>query len=73
MKTILIIGAGRSSSSLIRYLLKHSEQEDWTIKVGDMDLSMAEEKIGGHPRGHAFHFDALDEEKNLIQDIENYR
>lgn len=60
MKTILIIGAGRSSSTMIKYLLEHSKQENWKIRVGDMDLVLAEKKIAGHPNGQAFQFNALD-------------
>jgi hypothetical protein len=40
MKTLLVIGAGLSSSSLIRYFLQHAEQEDWQIRVVDQDLDL---------------------------------
>jgi len=62
MKTILVIGAGRSSSSMIRYFLNNAEKEDWYIRVGDMDLEMAQDKVGEHPRSEAFQFDALNAE-----------
>jgi saccharopine dehydrogenase-like NADP-dependent oxidoreductase len=62
MKKILVIGAGRSSSSLIRYLLDHSDKENWKIKVGDRDLELAQQKTNGHPNAEAFQFNALDEE-----------
>jgi len=62
MKTILVIGAGRSSSSMIRYFLNNAEKEDWYIRVGDMNLEMAQDKVGKHPRSEAFQFDALNEE-----------
>ncbi len=70
MKTILIIGAGRSSSSMIRYFLKNAEQESWKIRVGDMDVAAAREKVGDHPRGEAFAFDALNEESRN-RELEN--
>jgi saccharopine dehydrogenase-like NADP-dependent oxidoreductase len=60
MKNILVIGAGRSSSSLIKYLLDHSEQEKWKIRVGDMDLELAHSKVKNHPNGDAFSFNATD-------------
>ena len=63
MKTILVIGAGRSSSSMIRYFLNNAEKEDWYIKVGDMNLEMAQGKVGNHARAQAFQFDALNENK----------
>lgn len=57
MKTILIIGAGRSSPSLIRYLLQYAGSENWQVRVGDVDEKMAQQKIENHPRGTAFRFD----------------
>ena len=58
-RQILIIGAGRSCSSLVDYLLEHAKEGDWKVKVGDMDLSLAEDRIHNHPAGIAFQFDAL--------------
>ncbi len=68
MKIILLLGAGLSSSSLIRYLLDHAEQEDWFVNVVDQDLSLAQRKIGNHPRAAALSFNALDpaERKPMI-------
>jgi saccharopine dehydrogenase-like NADP-dependent oxidoreductase len=60
MKRILILGAGLSSSSLIRYLLERSEEYDWQIRVVDQDLKLVQRKINGHPRGVALAFNALD-------------
>lgn len=54
MKTILVLGAGRSSSSLIKRLLDRGEDCGWRVVVGDIDLSVAEQKVGGHPQGEAF-------------------
>lgn len=58
MKNILIIGAGRSSSSLIKYLLDVSEKEQFMVHVGDVDTSLAEQKTGKHKNSRAFTFDA---------------
>lgn len=63
MKNILIIGAGRSSANLIKYLLDHAEQFDWSIRVGDMDVTFARQKIGNSKRGEAFQLDASNEEQ----------
>lgn len=60
MKKILIIGAGRSSANLIRYLLEHAEEEKWKVRVGDMDVSFAGQKIGNSPHGEAIMLDASD-------------
>ena len=61
-KEILVIGAGRSSSSMIRYFLQNAEKENWKIHVGDMDLDLAKEKVDGSPFGIPFEFDALNPE-----------
>lgn len=60
MKNILIIGAGRSSSSLIKYLLDHSEEEGWKVHVGDTDVNLAKQKTNNHKNARAFEFNALD-------------
>ncbi|MBC5775220.1 saccharopine dehydrogenase NADP-binding domain-containing protein [Pontibacter sp. KCTC 32443] len=36
MKNILLLGAGRSASSLIAYLLQHAPTESWHIRIGDI-------------------------------------
>ena len=61
MKNILVIGAGLSSSSMIRYFLENAEQEDWHIRVGDLDLDLAKNKTKNSERAEAFCFNALDE------------
>lgn len=60
MKTILLLGAGMSASSLIRYLLQHAEQFDWQLRVVDQSLDLVKRKLNGHPRGIALSFNALD-------------
>jgi len=60
MKKILIIGAGRSSANMIRYLIEHAAEEQWILRVGDMDASFAQQKIGNSSFGVAFKLDASD-------------
>lgn len=62
MKSILVIGAGLSSSSLIRYLLLHAESNNWQVRVVDQNLDLAKSKIAGNPNGIALNFDALNPE-----------
>jgi saccharopine dehydrogenase-like NADP-dependent oxidoreductase len=45
MKRILIIGAGRSSSSLISYLLSNAETYAWHITIADSNKAAVESKI----------------------------
>lgn len=49
MRSILIFGAGRSASSLIRYLLSKSESENLHLVVADLSLALAEKKTQNHP------------------------
>ncbi len=60
MKKILILGAGKSSSSLIHYLLDHAQTEQWEVTVADISLEAAEQKTGKHPHAKAVVFDATD-------------
>jgi len=59
MQTVLVLGAGLSSSSLIKYFLDHSHNQ-WKIRVGDIKLENAVERVNGHANGEAFLFDVLD-------------
>lgn len=61
MKKILVLGAGRSSSVLIRYLLDHAQEWNTTITVGDHSIDHAASKVQDHHRGLAIKFDATDE------------
>jgi saccharopine dehydrogenase-like NADP-dependent oxidoreductase len=65
MKSILVLGAGRSSSSLIAYLLQEAKVNHWQIVVGDASLETAAAKIGNHPSGRAVAFDIQDEAQAL--------
>ncbi len=67
MKKILVIGAGRSSSNLIKYLLEHASSNQWIVRVGDMDLNFAEEKIGGSAHGEAFVLDGSNKEQRRLE------
>ncbi len=48
MKKVLVIGAGKSSSSLVRYLLDKAEGEGFSVTVTDQDSRLAEQKAGDH-------------------------
>ena len=67
MKNILVIGAGRTSFSLINYLLDKSLELDWAITVADQSLEMAEQKTANHPRAKAIMFNVLDDEQRAVQ------
>jgi saccharopine dehydrogenase-like NADP-dependent oxidoreductase len=57
MKTVLVLGAGRSSASLINYLLLEGARTGWRIIVGDFSEASARERIGTSSIGTAIRFD----------------
>ena len=61
MKKILIIGAGRSASSLIKYLLQKSETENLFITIGDLSEDLAKKKTNNHKNARAIAFDIFNE------------
>ncbi len=60
MKNILIIGAGRSATSLIKYLLGKSESEDLFITIGDLSEESAQKFTQGHPNAKGIQLDVFD-------------
>ncbi len=61
MRNILIIGAGRSASSLIQYLLNKSNQENLHVTIGDLSLELAQRKTKNHPNATAIQLDINNE------------
>lgn len=72
MRHILIIGAGRSASSLIQYLIEKSIPENLHIYLADLSLSLAEQKTKNHPNTTAIALDIQDEilRQKLIQKVD---
>jgi len=63
MRNILLIGAGRSSSSLITYLLNKSTVENLHITIADISLKNAENRIQNHKNGTALELDIFNEDE----------
>jgi len=63
MKKILILGAGRSASSLIEYLLKVSATNNYEVTVADTILASAEQKTKKNPHARPILLDITDEAK----------
>ncbi|WP_396143785.1 saccharopine dehydrogenase family protein [Flavobacterium sp.] len=61
MRNILIIGAGRSASSLIQYLLNKSVEQNLHITIGDLSLALAQRKTNNHPNATAIQLDINNE------------
>lgn len=68
MSKILVLGAGLSSSDLIKYLLDHSKVLGWTVRVGDLSLETARQKVNNHPNGQAIQFD-INNNKQLQDEV----
>lgn len=69
MRNILIFGAGRSASSLIRYLLSKSNEEKLHLTVADLSLNLAKAKTQDHPNATPLALDIFnaDERKKPLQ------
>ena len=66
MKTILLFGAGKSATSLIEYLGKCSDENNWKLLVCDSNVSLTQSKIKGFSSAEAVSFDVSDEEKRHL-------
>ncbi|HEX8546692.1 MAG TPA: saccharopine dehydrogenase C-terminal domain-containing protein [Cytophagaceae bacterium] len=56
MKNILVIGAGRSSGALIKYLLEYAEKNNTLVTVADGSMDAVQAKLNGHSSGKAVAF-----------------
>ncbi|MFI5148559.1 MAG: saccharopine dehydrogenase family protein [Bacteroidia bacterium] len=63
MKNILVIGAGRSASSLITHLLSEAGKKQWTVTVADVSEELVLEKTKGHPASRPLAFDIHNKEQ----------
>ena len=60
MRNILVIGSGKSSSYLVKYLLDKSEAENLNVIIGDINTQNAKKLIGNHPNAKAIVLDVFD-------------
>lgn len=70
MRNILLIGAGRSASSLIKYLLDQSEKENLQLCIADLSLELAQKKTNNHPNATAIALDIRNSAERMAA-IEN--
>ncbi len=62
MRKILVIGSGKSTSYLLKYLLDKSNSEKLFITVGDINIENAKIIIGKHQNAKAITLDVFNEE-----------
>ena len=63
MRNILIIGAGRSATCLIRYLLDKSSEENIFITIGDISIESAQKFTKNHPNAKGVLLDVFNKEQ----------
>jgi len=57
MKNILLLGAGKSSHVLIKYLLQNAASGSWQVTVADISLEAAQSNVGNHSNAKAIALD----------------
>jgi len=62
MRKILIIGAGKSASYLIKYLLDKSQSENLHITIGDLNTENARKLVGDQSNTDVIHLDVFNAE-----------
>ena len=67
MRNILIIGAGRSASSLIQYLLNKSEEQNLHLTIGDLSIELALRKTKNHKNATAIALDIFNEKQRKAE------
>ncbi len=68
MNNILIIGAGRSATALINYVLAQATKYNWFVTVADANHELAAQKVAGNPHGRGTWLDAtkVNDRRELI-------
>lgn len=61
MQTVLVLGAGRSCTSLINYLMEIGKIRPLRVIVADQDIELAGKKVAGISYAEAKRFDVFDE------------
>ncbi|WP_418500750.1 saccharopine dehydrogenase family protein [Flagellimonas sp.] len=61
VRTILVIGAGKSTSYLLDYILKKSKEENLHLKIGDLHPEHIPKEFTSHPNCTAFTLDIFND------------
>lgn len=61
MRKILIIGAGRSASSLVKFLLDSSDKENLKVIIADISIENANKLAQNHPNSKVLKLDIFNE------------
>jgi saccharopine dehydrogenase-like NADP-dependent oxidoreductase len=63
MKKILVIGAGRSAVTLIKYLFDNAEANNWFVTVADFSEDLAKQAVASQTNGKAIFFNVTDDKQ----------
>jgi saccharopine dehydrogenase (NADP+, L-glutamate forming) len=67
MKKILLVGAGRTATTLVSHLKELAEKKDWEITIADQLLELAKQKADNHPKVNAIRFDVFNNEQRKTE------
>lgn len=72
MRNILIVGAGRSSAALVRYLLEKSFEEHLFLIIADISVENANNLVMGHENSRVVELDIfnIDSRKTLVRNAD---
>jgi saccharopine dehydrogenase-like NADP-dependent oxidoreductase len=63
MRSILVIGAGRSAGILIKYLLDNAQENNWLVTVADFSEELAKKAVVNNKNGKAIFLNVTDQKK----------
>ena len=69
MKNILVIGAGRSATTLISYLLDNALDNNWFVTIADYSEELAKQAVGNSENAKAIFFNVIDENQREFEII----
>ncbi|ALJ01158.1 saccharopine dehydrogenase family protein [Rufibacter tibetensis] len=67
MNKILLLGAGRSATVLIDYLLSNATIHNWQLAIGDVSVEHLTQKLALYSQARAFVFDVQNEEQRRTE------
>ena len=70
MKKILVLGAGRSATTLITYLLDNAVENNWFVTIADYSEELAKQAVGNSKNAKAIFFNVADENQR-VEEITN--
>jgi saccharopine dehydrogenase-like NADP-dependent oxidoreductase len=72
LTNILVAGAGKSATWLIKYLLDDARKNGWQVTVADGNAALIAEKTANHPAARAAAFDitSVKERQALVKDAD---